>query len=154
MFVLREPAESDWIVIGALANAAVEHIPGAPQQGDWLDNRRSFAGVRRHVVVEHERHIVGYGAVECSEDKGARLFLVLRWLDPNSTMIAELLFQRLQGDARQMPISQLWAQEYAEDHLFCRFLSTHGFKVAREFENAGMAIRVFSFEIRADGNAG
>src|SRR5690242_20237261 len=46
--MLREVMPSDWTEIGALADAAVRHIAGAPRQGEWLENRRSFRGPRRH----------------------------------------------------------------------------------------------------------
>ena len=127
--------------IGRLADAAVQHIPGAPGQGAWVANRRAFSGARRHLVLEGESQIVGYGAIELNASAvGARLFLVLAWRQPESGTIASALYEQLRVEAAKMKVDDVWLREYAADTSFIGFLIAHGFQTRREYELDGMGV--------------
>jgi len=141
MTTFREPVEADWVEIGRLADAAVQHIPGAPRQGTWVANRKTFSGLRRHLVLEGEGQIVGYGAIELNATSvEARLFLVLAWRQPESVAIASALYERLRAEAATMKIGDVWMREFAADAPFIDFLIAHGFQVRRKYELDGMGI--------------
>jgi len=141
MTTFREPVEADWVQIGQLGDAAVEHIPGAPRQGAWVANRRTFSGTRRHLVLDDEGQIVGYGAIELNATSiEARLFLVLAWLRPESVVIARALYEQLRTEAANMKVDNVWMREFATDTPFIDFLIAHGFQVRREYEVDGMGI--------------
>lgn len=141
MTTFREPVEADWVQIGRLADAAVQHIPGAPCQGAWVANRRAFSGARRHLVLEDEGQIVGYGAIELNATSVvARLFLVLAWRRPESVTNANSLYEQLRLEAANMKVDDVWMREYAVDAPFVDFLIAHGFQIRREYEHDGMGV--------------
>ena len=140
MIKIRYPEETDWITIARLADESVTHVSGAPSQGDWVQLRRQFEGVRRHCIAENEGRVVGYGCIEKGNNNHTdefRLFLVLRWLDKDSTRIAVELLKRLRQDEKQLGIEYLWVREYAEDRPFIEFLLSCDFEVTKEYEFGG-----------------
>jgi hypothetical protein len=142
--MLREVMPSDWTEIGALADAAVRHIAGAPRQGEWLENRRSFRGPRRHYVAVEQSRIVGYAGIE--QQRGStdtyRMFLVLAWLQEDSVAIADAMLARLLQDAAQSGASRVWLREYAGDTPFVGYLLSRGFEIEQEFVVDRMTVAV------------
>src|SRR5258708_7599463 len=137
MTVLCEPLEGDWTAIGQLANEAVRHIPGAPQQAEWLRNRIGFRGARRHWVATSGTRIVGYGGLERGEGvprNECRLFLVVAWSQPGASEIADQLLSRLRYDAALLlREDRLWVREYASDEPLIQFLLARGFKIVDDY---------------------
>lgn len=143
MLTIRDPEAADWMAIASLADEAVLHVDGAPVQNIWVKNRLNFDGVRQHYVAEEEGRVVGYGSVEraaTETNDGFRLFLVLRWLTPDSARIAAGLLERLRQDVGVLEIGHVWLREYAKDRPFIDFLTSHGFEVTKEYEHGGDAM--------------
>ncbi len=137
MLTLDHPTPEDWLAIGALANEAVRHIPGAPVQTEWLENRRAYTGPRHHWIAREDGEPVGYGAIEHRTDRH-RLFLVLSWINPGATAIADALIAGLQREF--VGVGKMWMLEYADDTPFLNYLRTHGFTVGDGFDHEGMAV--------------
>lgn len=141
MVTIRDPEAADWTAIASLADASVSHVDGAPSQNGWVENRLNFDGIRRHYVAEAEGRIVGYGSIErgnhTETNAGFRLFLILRWPNPESTRIADELLAKLRRDVAHLEIAHLWVREYANDRLFIDFLSSRGFEVTKEYQYGG-----------------
>src|SRR5258707_9888445 len=143
MTVLCEPLEGDWTAIGQLANEAVRHIPGAPQQAEWLRNRIGFRGARRHWVATSGTRIVGYGGLERGEGvprNECRLFLVVPWSQPGASEIADQLLSRLHYDAALLREDRLWVREYASDARLIQFLLARGFKIVDDYVQDDMRV--------------
>jgi hypothetical protein len=148
MISLREPTPLDWPAIGEVANQAVDHIPGAPRQAEWLQNRIAFPGWRRHCVAERESHVVGYGAIERQtllehQKRHAadhRLFLVVPWSRPEGIELAQKLLAHLRGDPKLADIEQVWLREYFDDAPFVDFLLAHGFAISGDYVRDGVRI--------------
>ena len=147
MITLREPtASQDWTAIGLVANQAVDHIPGAPEQAEWLQNRIAFTGWRRHCVAEREGRVVGYGAIE-RQNAGAaehRLFLVVPWSSAEARETAEELLAHLRSDPEVAAIEQVWLREYFDDAPFVDFLLARGFVISDDFVRDGVRIAVLT----------
>lgn len=143
MLRLREPAESDWIDIGKVADISVSHVRSAPRQTDWLQKRLAFQGCRRHYVIEHDGIVVGYGSLEkrrADPTEECRMFLALSWNDSSNIDVADGLLSRLREDMRRLDIAHVWLREYAEDHPFIDFLLARGFEITKEYEYEGQKL--------------
>lgn len=132
--MLREPAETDWPAILDLANRSVAHVSGAGAQDEWLANRRNRRRGQRQFVLEEEGELMGYGAIEASDDVrgGYRVFIVTT---PERRVDAgELLFAHARACLDAEGAAQSWFIEYAEDTPFLRFIEKHGYSEARRFD--------------------
>jgi len=137
VLTLEQPAPEDWPAIGALADAAVAHIAGAPAQSEWLDNRKAYPGLRRHVIARTNGHPVGYGAIEQRNDSH-RLFLVVPWTEPGAAAIADALVAALRREC--IGVGPVWMLEYADDKPFLTYLQDRGFAVVGGFEHEGRPV--------------
>jgi len=141
--ITREPLNSDWKTIAALADLSVTHISGAPKQAGWVQKRLEFEGTRLHHVIESAGRVVGYGSIENpagDNAEGYRLFLVLEWTDKSAIAIAEELLARLREDVERLKITAVWVREYAEDRPFIDFLLSRGFDITKEYDYEGQAL--------------
>lgn len=126
---------TDWPAILRLANAAVEHVPGAGSQEAWLNNRRHFdltTGVQHQCIVElQDSSLVGYGAVESDGTGEFRLFLVT---EPHHlTSVGERLYSYGLDVLRELRARTVWFTEYAADAPLLAFALDRGFQEARRF---------------------
>jgi hypothetical protein len=67
MISIRESTNADWAAIRNLALRGGASCAGSPAQGDWLQNRVTFARRRWAFVAERDGVIVGFGAPFDSE---------------------------------------------------------------------------------------
>lgn len=138
---LRAPAERDWPEILRLADTAVEHVPNAPHQIEWLEGRRGFEGVQRHFVAERGGTVVGYGAAErtASDPDGTyRLFVVTDWsadLD-----VACLLYEKAVEELVELGARRAWLREYASDEPLIEFVKGRGFEIREEYDYGGKTL--------------
>jgi len=138
---LRMPTGDDWGAIGALADVAVAHVPGARPQHEWTAARRGFEGERRHVVAERDGGVVGYGALERRDgdpEGWQRLFVVLSWTA--TPEIADLLYDHLVAELDDSGVRALWMRELDGDEPLLAFARRRGFEVSRRYEHAGLSI--------------
>jgi len=142
MLTLEQPTSDDWPAIGALADDAVRHVPGAPVQTEWLANRRAFAGARRHCIAREDGRIVGYAAIEAHQ-RGPRLFLVVRWTLPGAFDVADLLQSGLREAMRGETSGPLWLLEYSGDRPMRDYLLARGFASAATFDLDGTPVTRF-----------
>ena len=131
---LREPDEADWEALLALANASLAGVPNVPPQNEWARNRKSFPtnGIRRHVVAERERAIVGYAAAEHRANApadGFRLFVVTRPEDRRA--LSYTLIQWLEAQLDEIGAATAWFIEYAADTAFRSYLESKGYPETR-----------------------
>ncbi len=106
------------------------------QEGDhrglehhWVENRRSFNGVRKQAVAEADGSIVGYCSVERSSDEASntyRVFLVADWNHANSD-VQEELFTRAEVMLRELGATQAWMRELTGDRALLGFIEQRGF---------------------------
>ena len=138
---LRLPAENDWPEILKLADVAVENVPNAPHQVEWLEGRRCFEGVQRHFVAELRGTVVGYGAAERAADDPDgtyRLFVVTDW---NTGLdIACLLYERAMDELANLGARHAWLREYASDEPLIDFVRRRGFEIREEYDYAGKTL--------------
>jgi hypothetical protein len=138
---LRDPTEQDWARIAVLADVALAHVDGAPQQHEWVANRRAFRGERVHLVAEREGVVAGYGAIERApgEPEGRyRLFVVTSFAD--SIDVADALYDALQVELRQRHAHTVWLRELAGDDLLIGFAERRGFAVGAPYTFDGEEI--------------
>ncbi len=150
--ILREPGSADWQAIGRLANAAVEHVPGAPSQDDWVASRRSFAGEQSHRVAEREGAVVGYAAVErrAEEPEGLyRVFVVTSWRDTPD--VADALYETVAAELARRGARHAWLREYADDEILIRFMHERGFRVRERYFRGGSELVTLERDLARDG---
>lgn len=137
--LLRVPTDGDWPTIAALADKAVERVPGAPKQTEWMANRRAFRGEQLQVVAERRKPILGYGAIEHTPGATTgtyRLFLVTGWDDTRD--VADALYRWLEEKLREREARAAWLREYAADRRVLEFLGERGFEVRERYELEGL----------------
>jgi N-acetylglutamate synthase-like GNAT family acetyltransferase len=145
---IREPHETDWPAILALANESVAHISSAGSQQEWLRNRRSFdrsQGVQQQLIMEASGAPVGYAALECRDLvklRSFRLFVVCapQWLET----AGEHLYAELQSRLAKLGATDVWFQEYAANAEFITFARRRGFSERRRFVFQGTEIIVLA----------
>lgn len=121
------PSEADWPAIRALADASAPSKITDNQT--WVENRRSFAGRKHHVVArEASAEVVGFGA---AEDAGGRwrIFIVVQ--PPSLDSVGDALFRSLEASLREERVDSLWAREEPVDAGLIAFLKARGFQEAQ-----------------------
>ena len=134
---LRKPTAADWPAILAQADAALPWDRTGNRE--WLENRKRFAGRRRHYLAQMvpSGEVVGYGAVEEGPEAGTfRVFVVT---DPASLRaeVGEMLYERLAAELDELGAQLAWAREYARDRDIITFFAERGFVEHRRFTPAG-----------------
>lgn len=147
---LRQPEENDWPALLALANESLAGMQGAPDQREWLENRRSFPtnGTREHLLMEKNGQVVGYAAVEHRADSsegGYRLFLVTAETD--RAELGEVLLDWLEARLADLGARSAWFIEFADDAPFIRYLQTKDYRESRRFQWEGWELVVLSRSI-------
>jgi hypothetical protein len=146
---LRDPRESDWEQIAQLADVAVSHLEGAPTQEEWVRNRRSFGGPRRHHVALVEGEVAGYAGIEASgavlEGDAARLFLVTAWTGSLAAALA--LYDWALGEAVRVGVTSVWMREYASDRPLLDFFAARGFEMGKPYEVGGFQVVNVGFSL-------
>jgi hypothetical protein len=125
--IIREPRPDDWAGIGRLADAAVAHIPGAPRQAEWVANRQTFSGLRRHHVAVRSGSVLGYAALEESSTTAPfsfRAFIVMDWGKPNE--FSRPLWSMIEADLVELRATEVWMREYAGDSPIAAFVGEQG----------------------------
>ncbi len=151
--VLREPRPADWQAIRRLATAAVEHIPGAPNQDDWVSNRRDFVGEQAHCVAELGGEVVGYAAVERrpEEPEGLyRVFVVTAWRD--TPEVADPLYESVAEELERRGARRAWLRELADDEIVIRFMAERGFRVRERYSHSGTELIALEKDLVRDGS--
>lgn len=131
---LREPRESDWPAILALAIRSVQAVAGAGSQEEWLRNRKRPSPLRRHFVALERGALVGYAAIEPQFDQvpdGYRLFVVA--LPDRRRDVGDLLYEKIASLLLERNAAEAWFIEYASDQPFLAFLAERGFRKVRSF---------------------
>ena len=121
-----------------LANVAVAGVE-APEQDEWLANRRAFDGERRHGIATRDGEIVGYFAVEATSEAfegSCRVFLVLDW-QRDVAEVAPRLFEAASLALSELGARRAWLREYAADTAIVDFVRERGFEVVEEYEHDG-----------------
>jgi len=94
-----------------------------------------------HLQMKAKGQVVGHGSLELENrsdtNAGFQLFLILRWLKPGGTRIADEILARLRQDVAQLEIVNVWVREYANDQPSIDFPSSRGFQVTMEYEFGG-----------------
>ena len=135
---MRTPAEDDWPMIAELADLAVEHVSGAPEQSEWVANRRAFRGEQMHLVGERCGVVAGYGGIERRPGDPAgtyRIFVVTRWT--HALDVADALYRRLEEELLRRKARTAWLREYAADTRVSDFVLERGFVVRERYELNG-----------------
>jgi len=148
----REPIERDWPAIARLADVAVEHVDGAPEQSAWVRARIDFEGERVHIVAERRGELVGYGAIEWrpgDPERQSRCFIVLS--SRRDIDVADELFNVLRLRAEGRGDERLWLREYAADERLIAFFESRGFEITRRYEHEGRALVTLSRAIGSPG---
>ena len=143
MTLIRPLREADWQDVLRCADEALP-LAGRRNQ-EWLDNRRAFdegALRRRHYVVEEGNAVVGYGAIEETDDARWRLFVVMSPAHLNSAAGDEIA-ARLFADALELRGRTLWLREEAGDQAMAMFCARHGFAAMQRFTVEDVPISVY-----------
>jgi N-acetylglutamate synthase-like GNAT family acetyltransferase len=145
---IREPHETDWPAILAVANESVARIPGAGPQDEWLRNRRSFdlaRGVQQQLIAEASGSPVGYAALESRDPAKPRSFRLFVVCAPQLLeTVGEHLYAELQSRLRKLGATDVWFQEYASDAEFIAFARRRGFSKRGCFAFQGTEIIVLA----------
>jgi L-amino acid N-acyltransferase YncA len=130
----RALVESDWPAVLRVANEALANAPDG--NVGWLEARKSFDETRRrrrHYVAETNGEIVGYGAVEESNDSERwRLFAVMA-VERLRDGLGDAMLKRLLSDFRELGGNVAWMREQADDRTILAFAAERGFAEARRF---------------------
>lgn len=139
---LRTPGGADWHRILELADAALPWDAGGNRE--WLENRRQFAGRRRHYVVEGggageeaPGRAVGYGAVEEGPEPGSFRMFVVMAPELLASEAGAVLYVRLAADLAALKATNVWVREYARDMALLAFLRERGFEERERFSPPG-----------------
>lgn len=135
MIATRTKNDSDWPIIGALADASARQVSGGPPQQAWLRNRMAF-GRRRRLVAGRRDRTVDYGAFKCPSGATVdcmRQFCVIEWGGSDSTDIADALTGEPMPIARSEQVSCAWMQEYADDDPLLECLLSRGSGVGQAY---------------------
>jgi len=134
---LRPPTDDDWPAILALAELSLSELPNAPNQNEWLKNRKSFKpsdGIQQHFVATSDERITGYACIEqrSKTDGVCRLFVVI------APLARRTLGTRLLGKLRECLIDlrarRAWVAEYEADIGFLAYLEEMGFVKLKTFK--------------------
>ena len=143
---VREPCETDWPAILAVANKSVARVLGAGPQDEWLRNRRSFdhsKGVQQQLIAEASGSPVGYAALESREPvkpHSFRLFVVCA--AEHLETAGELLYAELYSRLRRLEADDAWFREYASDDALIAFAKRRGFAERERFVFQGVELVV------------
>lgn len=132
----RVPLDADWSTILEIANESVAEVAGAPQQDEWLHNRRTFSerGQQEQFVLIDEGRVAGYGAMERRSQDPAnryRLFVVA-----NSDQLADAgrkIYERLQARLTAVGATESWFVEYVQATKLIAFICAQGYAEQRRF---------------------
>jgi N-acetylglutamate synthase-like GNAT family acetyltransferase len=106
---------------------------------EWLENRKQFAGQRRHYAAEEvpAGAAVGYGAIEEGPDSGS--FRICIVMDPPllATETGALMYERLAADLTALGAKSAWVREYARDTAILSFFAQRGFVERDRFAPPG-----------------
>jgi len=152
---LRPPDAQDWDAIAALADRAVEHVPTAPQQGEWARNRRAFTGEQKHFVAVRDDELVGYGAIERGSDQAPgqfRVFIVTDW--SRTLDVAQVLYETALAELLHVEASLAWLREYAGDRDLIDFMRERGFEVTNRYELDGAQLVTLARNLEARRSEG
>jgi len=134
---LRDPRDSDWPGLLALANRSVAHVPGAGTQEEWVENRRRLRRQDddvRGFVLEEAGEIRGYVGIEPTPARRPgswRVFLVCVCEDWST--VGAKLHDAATELLTNASASEAWLREYAEDVPYADFLATRGFRETQRF---------------------
>lgn len=151
---MREPRDPDWPKILELANLAVDHVPGAPLQTQWLEHRRAFRGSRVHHVAECGGEVVGYAAIERGTgdpEATYRVFVVTNWAERLD--VAERLWERVADELSNAGVRMAWLREYASDQPLIAFVRAKGFEIREEYEHDGELLVTLTREFSGSARA-
>ncbi len=129
MLQLRAVHERDWPMIAILASNEFQQGDHRGLEHFWLENRRSFIGVRKQAVAEVDGSIVGYCSVERYSDEASstyRMFLVADW-NQRISEVHEELFTRAEEMLRELGATQAWMRELTGDRALLGFMEHRGF---------------------------
>lgn len=135
--MLRAPRDDDWPAILRLAELSLSEMAAAPNQQEWLLNRRSFSpanGFQEHFVALTEDRVVGYAAVERrlqAADGEYRLFVVVP--PSERTTLGSSMLAMLRERMNALGARVAWMVEYQADAGFLSFLESKGFTKARSY---------------------
>jgi GNAT superfamily N-acetyltransferase len=137
---IRIPQDHDWPAILKLASRSLSEMPAAPNQQEWLDNRRSYSpseGIQQHFVAISGDQIVGYACIEHRDNlklhppatKAAhgeyRLFVVV---DPaDRATLGTRLLTLLRQQLIDLGARRVWMTEYEADTHLVSYLERIGF---------------------------
>lgn len=97
-------------------------------QSEWVANRRSFVGLRRHHVAVRGGSVVGYCGIEQQSTDASlsfRVFLVVDWAGPRDLPVC--LYAQVESDLADLQASEAWLREYADDRALTDFFIERGY---------------------------
>jgi N-acetylglutamate synthase-like GNAT family acetyltransferase len=134
---LRAPTDDDWPAILYLAERSLAELPNAPEQNEWLENRKSFKpsdGIQQHFVATSDERITGYACIEQRNktDGVYRLFVVVA---PSARRtLGTRLLAKLRECLIDLSARRAWVVEYEADAGFLAYLEEMGFVKLKAFK--------------------
>ncbi|MGE4606275.1 MAG: hypothetical protein AAEJ52_06000 [Myxococcota bacterium] len=136
MLTVREVRDGDWDAIAYLASNEVQegdHSGGI--DGPWIATRRSKDRQSRLAVAEREGSIVGFCAIERTEDEPSdlyRVFIVTDW-STGSREVPEKMLSHVDTLLREVGAAKAWMREVSSDRALVQFAIDSGFAASAPY---------------------
>ncbi|MEM7366270.1 MAG: hypothetical protein AAF525_19815 [Pseudomonadota bacterium] len=135
--ITRSVVDGDWVQINQLASNDVQEADHSRIDDQWTQNRRTFTGERRHIVLETASQIVAYCSLERElQTRRWRAFVVLDW--SGDRIYWEAAYRALDGLMMDVAPAEVWMRELTGDLALLEFMASKGFLLESPFVHDGL----------------